>query len=90
MSAVEIRLSPGQLPREMGAMRVWLDRYRYEASRFSCRDEDGGVLLCVEFKRASEAQAFARQFGGRSTLTEAGELPSQRPETGFPPSELVG
>jgi hypothetical protein len=58
----------------MGAMRVWLDQHRFEPSRFSCRGEEDGVLLCLEFNRASEAEAFASHFGGRPTLDNAADL----------------
>jgi len=64
MSAVELRLSPNDLPREMGEMRVWLDQHRFEASSFSCRDADDGVLVSLEFKNAGHAHAFAERFGG--------------------------
>ena len=69
MSAVELRLSPGDLPREMGAMRVWLDQHRFEPSGFSCRDVDDGVLVSLEFKIAHQAVAFAERFGGRADAT---------------------
>ena len=69
MSAVELRLSPGDLPREMGAMRVWLDQHRFEPSGFSCRDVDDGVLVSLEFKIADQALAFAERFGGRADAT---------------------
>jgi hypothetical protein len=66
MSAVELRLSQSALPREMGAMRVWLDQHRFEPSSFSCRDVDDGVVVSLEFKIASQAHAFAERFGGRA------------------------
>ncbi len=66
MSAVELRLSQSDLPREMGAMRVWLDQHRFEPSAFSCRDVDDGVLVSLEFKIAHQAHAFAERFGGRA------------------------
>ena len=74
MSAVELRLSPADLPREMGAMRVWLDQHRFEPSGFSCRDVDDGVLVSLEFKIAHQAIAFAERFGGRADPASA--LPS--------------
>ena len=66
MNAVELRLSQSALPQEMGAMRVWLDQHRFETSSFSCRDAEGGVIVSLEFKIASEAHAFAERFGGRA------------------------
>jgi hypothetical protein len=73
MSAVELRFSPRDLPRQMGAMRVWLDQHRFEPSAFSCRDVDDGVLVSLEFKIANQAQAFAQHFGGRADA--ASQLP---------------
>jgi hypothetical protein len=69
MSAVELHLNPSDLPREMGAMRVWLDQHRFEPSAFSCRDVDDGVLVSLEFKIAHQAVAFAERFGGRADAT---------------------
>jgi len=66
MSAVELRLSPSDLPRERVAMRLWLDQHRFEPSSFSCRDVDDGVLVSLEFKIAHQARAFAEHFGGRA------------------------
>src|SRR2546421_12526087 len=66
MSAVELRLSSSDLPREMGAMRVWLDQHRFEPSGFSCRDVYDWVLVSLEFKIAHQARAFAERFGGRA------------------------
>ena len=74
MNAVELRLSSSELPREMGAMRIWLDQHRFEPSGFSCRDVDDGVLVSLEFKIAHQAAAFAERFGGRADA--AAELPS--------------
>ena len=69
MSAVELCLNPSDLPREMGAMRVWLDQHRFEPSAFSCRDVDDGVIVSLEFKIAHQAVAFAERFGGRADAT---------------------
>jgi hypothetical protein len=71
MSAVELRLSSSDLPREMGAMRLWLDQHRFEPSGFSCRDVDDGVLVSLEFKIADQAHAFAERFGGRADPASA-------------------
>jgi hypothetical protein len=79
MSAVELRLSPNDLPREMGAMRVWLDQHRFEPSSFSCRDIDEGVLVSLEFKIANQAQAFAQRFGGRTDGAPITDAASQSP-----------
>jgi hypothetical protein len=94
MSAVEIRLNPRDLSREMVAMRIWLDQHRYEASGFSCRHDEDGVLVCLEFTRADEARAFATRFGvqasGRSATDTAEQLALAGLGTGLPPSGVVG
>ncbi len=88
MSAVELRLSPSDLPRQMGAMRVWLDQHRFESSGFSCRDFDDEVLVSLEFKIASQAVAFAERFGGRA---DAGsELPIAALDAGVSASGVIG
>ena len=66
MYLVDIRMQPGDLSRQMSAMRIWLDEHRFEPSTFSCRDADSGVLVSVEFRIAQEAQAFAKRFDGRT------------------------
>jgi len=94
MSAVELCLSSSDLPREMGAMRVWLDQHRFEPSSFSCRDIDDGVLVSLEFRIANQAHAFAERFGGRAAglpITEgAPELRSATLEAGVSPSRFIG
>jgi hypothetical protein len=67
MRAVEIRLPPSELSKQMAAMRVWLDEYRFESSSFACRDSEYGVLVCLEFKIARQADEFAKRFGGRAS-----------------------
>ena len=94
MSAVELCLSPSDLAREMGAMRVWLDQHRFEPSSFSCRDFDNAVLVSLEFKIAYQAHAFAERFGGQADgppLTgTASQLPSAEIEAGVSASGIVG
>jgi len=88
MSAVELRLSPSDLPREMGAMRVWLDQHRFEPSGFSCRDVDDGVLVSLEFKIADQAVAFAERFGGQADAASA--LPPAILDLGVLSSGVIG
>jgi hypothetical protein len=66
MYLVDIRMEPGDLSRQMSAMRVWLDDHRFEPSTFSCRDTDCGMLVSVEFKISGEAAAFAERFDGQA------------------------
>src|SRR6516165_9543718 len=46
----------------MIVMRGWLDRNRYEATRFDC-DQDGDVLVLTSLWSGSD---FARRFDGYS------------------------
>ena len=66
MYLVDIRMQPGDLSRQMSAMRLWLDDHRFEPSTFSCRDTDCGMLVSVEFKISDEAAAFAARFDGQA------------------------
>jgi len=66
MYLVDIRMQPGDLSRQMSAMRLWLDDHRFEPSTFSCRDTDYGMLVSVEFKIPDEAAAFAERFDGQA------------------------
>ena len=66
MYGVDIRVLPGDLSRQMSAMRVWLDEHRLEPSTFSCRDTEAGTLVCIEFKVPREAEAFAERFDGQA------------------------
>jgi hypothetical protein len=66
MYLVDIRMQPGDLSRQMSAMRIWLDEHRFEPSTFSCRDADRGMLVSVEFKISHEAAAFAAHFDGQA------------------------
>jgi hypothetical protein len=90
MSAVELRLSASALPREMGAMRVWLDQHRFEPSSFSCRDVDDGVLVSLEFKIADQARAFAERFGGRAAGPMTAREPTAAVDTGVSVSNVIG
>ena len=94
MSAVDIRLNPSDLSREMAAMRLWLDQHRFEASGFACRQDEGSVLVSLEFKRDGEARAFAKRFGARSNhgpATDAdGGLANPTLTTGLSRSRLIG
>jgi hypothetical protein len=94
MYLVDIRMQPGDLSRQMSAMRMWLDEHRFEPTTFSCRDADCGMLVSVEFKISDEAAAFAERFDGRANAplgANAGEKPaSEILEAGLSPHSLVG
>ncbi|MGC2199677.1 MAG: hypothetical protein WA633_05940 [Stellaceae bacterium] len=92
MSAVELRLNPADLSREMGAMRIWLDQHRFESSSFSCRDDADAVLVSLEFKLPYQAKAFAEHFGGRADTLSATvqDLQHGALDTGLSPTGIIG
>ncbi|MGH7044894.1 MAG: hypothetical protein ACREE2_00720 [Stellaceae bacterium] len=65
MRTVVLPLKAAELSTQMATMRIWLDQHRFEPSNFVCRDSSAGVVVCVAFEVADEADAFARQFRGR-------------------------
>lgn len=80
MNVVEIHLNQGELPNQMGAMRLWLDERGFESSGFSCRDHDhDGINVRLLFKAAHQAKAFAERFGGHAIdLERRPEVSSSR------------
>ena len=65
MYMVEIRREGDGLAEPMAAIRSWLDRKRVQPSVFRLSMIPGGTIFRLEFKGASEAEAFAQAFGGR-------------------------
>jgi hypothetical protein len=45
-------------------MRIWLDEYRFEPSRFKYSEDGNDILIDVSFKVAVEAAAFSARFNG--------------------------
>ena len=66
MYGVDIQLRPGELPKKMSEMRLWLDKHRFEPSAFSCHDESFGLRVSIKFRVAQEAKAFAEWFDSRT------------------------
>jgi len=66
MRIVSLRLPATDLSRQMGAMREWLDRHRYEPARFACDKDGDAVVVSVEFPNKQEGEAFAKDFEGRA------------------------
>jgi hypothetical protein len=84
MYLVDIRMQPGDLSRQMSAMRLWLDDHRFEPSTFSCRDTDCGMLVSVEFKISREAAAFAEHFDGQANGRLGADLEEESARSPFP------
>jgi hypothetical protein len=62
MYSVEVALQSENLSSHMAAMRIWLDRQGVESSKFTCRDSGQGMVVCIEFKMAHDAEEFAEHF----------------------------
>jgi hypothetical protein len=64
MRTATVRLRAADLSREMAAMREWLDRARYEPTKFTYDQDGDAVVVSAEFLKAEEAEKFARHFDG--------------------------
>jgi hypothetical protein len=62
MRTVTVRMDAADLSRQMAAMREWLDRHRYEPTRFACDQDGNAVVVSVEFPNEREGEAFASHF----------------------------
>jgi len=64
---VEVPVTEDDLDERMNRMRAWLDHQRFEPSSFRLLRTDTQQVVRVVFKIASEAAAFAAEFGGSLT-----------------------
>jgi hypothetical protein len=65
LHTTEIRVANIAFVGEMSRMRTWLDSRHFEPAIFRYNHVDGAVLIRVDFSVPDEADAFAREFGGR-------------------------
>jgi hypothetical protein len=65
MRTVTVRLSAARFSAALAAMREWLDRNRYEPTKFNYDQDDEAVVLSVEFPDDQEGEAFASRFDGQ-------------------------
>ena len=61
----EVRLADADFSTVLCDMRTWLDHHRSEPESFRQLSNGGAVSFLVDFKAESEAQSFAKAFGGR-------------------------
>jgi hypothetical protein len=66
MHTATIRVRAVDFAQRMTAMRLWLDKHRFEPSRFIYSEDDHDVLIQVDFKVATEAAAFSARFNERA------------------------
>jgi hypothetical protein len=64
MRTVTVQLRAADFSRAMVAMREWLDRNGYEATRFKYDQHEDAVVVSVDFTGEVAAEAFARRFDG--------------------------
>lgn len=65
MHMIEICVPDHDLAEKMAEMRTWLDDRRYEPLIFRYRQAHDGLVILVGFDVATDADAFAKRFGGR-------------------------
>ena len=65
MHIVEVHRDGDDLAAPMAEMRSWLDAARIQPAIFRLSLIPGSTIFRLEFKAASEAEAFARAFAGR-------------------------
>ena len=65
MYVVEFRHDGDGLAEPMADIRTWLDHQRIQPSVFRLSLMPGGTMFHLEFKTASDAEAFAEAFDGQ-------------------------
>ena len=65
LHTTEIRVANIAFSGEMTRMRTWLDSQRFEPAGFRYDHVDGAVVIRADFSVETEADAFAREFGGQ-------------------------
>ena len=65
MRTVTVRLPAAGFSAALAAMREWLERNRYEPTKFNYDQDDEAVVLSVEFPGDQEGEAFATRFDGQ-------------------------
>jgi hypothetical protein len=65
MYVAEIHHNGDGFAEPMEQIRTWLDHKRIQPSVFRLSLMPGGTIFRVEFNAVSEAEAFARAFGGQ-------------------------
>ena len=81
MRTVTVQLRAAGLSREMVAMREWLNRNGYEATRFDCDQNGDNIFLSVDFWMDVAAKALRGALTvkmGRGITAARGQLASVR------------
>ena len=67
MRTITIRVRAVDFAERITTIRIWLDEYRFEPSRFKYSEDGNDLLIDVSFEVADEAVAFSARFNGEST-----------------------
>ena len=70
MYVVEFRHDGDGLAEPMADIRTWLDHQRIQPSVFRLSLMPGSTIFHLELRTASDAEAFARAFGGQVIADE--------------------
>jgi hypothetical protein len=81
MRSVTVRVQAEDLAREMIAMRGWLDRNRYEPTRFDCNQNEGRSPCRLTSGRMLLLKHFAQCFDGEGVHQLLHPKSSRRPTT---------
>ena len=78
MYVVELCQQGDGLAEPMAQIRTWLDHQQIQPSVFRLSLVPEGTVFRLEFKAASEAEAFARAFGGQVITDERPGTPARQ------------
>jgi hypothetical protein len=67
MHTITTRVSAVDFAEQITVMRTWLDKHRFEPSRFKYSEDGDDLLIEVSFHDAVEAATFSAQFNGGDT-----------------------
>jgi hypothetical protein len=75
-TTVAIKVFRCDLSERMTAMREWLDKHRYEPSQFSSTQYQNYSVVCLDFNKEAEAEAFRQHFARGEISRGALALPN--------------
>jgi len=65
MRTVIIRVPDEDFSSAIATMRDWLEKHRYEPVVYRYHQEDDTIVVSVDFGVDTQAEAFAKRFGGQ-------------------------
>ena len=64
MRTITIRVRAVDFAERITTIRIWLDEYRFEPSRFKYSEDGNDILIDVSFKVAVEVAGFSARLNG--------------------------